>query len=137
MNGRPRHPQSQGSVERSNATLKDSLVAWMRDNNTSAWSIGIKFVQWNLNTTYHETIKMQPYQAMFGVKPKMGLGTNIPSDFLQKIQSGIDEDILENILSDNPVSTTDIPHLDVEAIGINTVNEDGVEDNEFMLTKNS
>ena len=34
VNGRPRHPQSQGSVERSNASLKNSLVAWMRDNDT-------------------------------------------------------------------------------------------------------
>ena len=65
----------------------------------------------------------------------MGLGTNLPSEFLLKIQSGIDEDILENILSDNPVTARDIPHLDVEAIGINTVNEVGVEDNEFIVEK--
>jgi len=41
VNGRPRYPQSQGSVERANATMKDSLVAWMRDHNTSAWSTGL------------------------------------------------------------------------------------------------
>ena len=33
------------------------------------------------------------------------------------------------------MSTTDFPHLDVEAIGINTVNEVGVEDNEFIVEK--
>ena len=34
VHGKPRHPQSQGSVERTNADIKDMLVAWMNDNNT-------------------------------------------------------------------------------------------------------
>jgi hypothetical protein len=92
VNGRPHHPQSQGSVERSNATLKDALVAWMRDNNTSNWSTGLMFVQWTMDTTYHEAIRMEPYKALFGVKPKIGLGTLLPSVFLNKIRTGIDED---------------------------------------------
>ena len=29
VNGKPRHPQSQGSVERANSDIKDMLVAWM------------------------------------------------------------------------------------------------------------
>ena len=32
--GKPRHPQSQGSVERANSDIKDTLVAWMIDKNT-------------------------------------------------------------------------------------------------------
>ena len=35
LNGRPRHPESQGSVEKRNGSLKDLLVAWMRDNDTA------------------------------------------------------------------------------------------------------
>ena len=31
-NGRPRHPQSQGSLEHSNGDIKLQLMAWMRDN---------------------------------------------------------------------------------------------------------
>jgi hypothetical protein len=65
----------------------------MRDNNTSNWSTGL-FVQWNMNTTYHEAIKMEPYKALFGVKPKTGLGTLLPFVFFNKIQTGIDEDEL-------------------------------------------
>ena len=45
VNGCPRHPQSQGSVERSNGDMKSQLMAWMRDCNTSKWSYGIRFVQ--------------------------------------------------------------------------------------------
>jgi len=34
MHGKPRHSQSQGSVERSSQNVRDKLVAWISDNNT-------------------------------------------------------------------------------------------------------
>lgn len=34
VNGRPRHPQSQGAVERANRDIGDMLTAWMRENST-------------------------------------------------------------------------------------------------------
>ncbi|KAL4119028.1 hypothetical protein QTP88_011901 [Uroleucon formosanum] len=45
VHGRPRHPQSQGSIERSNQDVENMLRAWMKDNDTKKWSIGLKFVQ--------------------------------------------------------------------------------------------
>lgn len=33
INGRPRHPQSQGSVERCNQDIENMLRAWLQDNN--------------------------------------------------------------------------------------------------------
>lgn len=98
VNGRPRHPQSQGCVERSNSSVKDSLIAWMRDNKTSSWSTGLRYVQWALNTTYHEAIKMQPYKAMFGQTPKFGLRSKVPQEFLKAISNGILEEDVEELL---------------------------------------
>ena len=34
VHGKPRHPQSQRSVERANGDIKDMLVAWLSDNNS-------------------------------------------------------------------------------------------------------
>ena len=98
VNGRVRHPQSQGCVERGNNPLKDSLTAWMRDNNTSRWTHGLLFVQWSLNTTFHDAIKIIPYKALFGMKPKIGLGTRVPKELLQNIKTGIEEEVLINLL---------------------------------------
>ncbi|XP_037780042.1 KRAB-A domain-containing protein 2-like [Penaeus monodon] len=56
--GKPRHPQSQGSVERANGDIKDMLVAWMGDNNTTDWSTGIKFVQFRKNSSLHAGIRL-------------------------------------------------------------------------------
>ena len=45
VHGKPRHSQSQGSVEKSNQYIRDVLVAWMSDNITKTWSEGLRFIQ--------------------------------------------------------------------------------------------
>ena len=35
VHGKPRHPQSQGSVERLNCDVKGMLIAWLGDNNST------------------------------------------------------------------------------------------------------
>jgi len=44
VHGKPRHSQSQGSVERFNQDVRDMLVAWMSDN-AKTWSEGLRFTQ--------------------------------------------------------------------------------------------
>ena len=41
VHGKPRHPQSQGSVERANGDIKDMMVAWLADSNTQDRAVGI------------------------------------------------------------------------------------------------
>ena len=41
INGRPRHPQSQGLVERSNAVVQQILGKWQETNKTSDWPSGL------------------------------------------------------------------------------------------------
>ena len=60
VHGTPRHPQSQGSVERANGDIKDTLVAWLSDNNSKDWTTGIKFVQFHKNSGHHAGIKCSP-----------------------------------------------------------------------------
>jgi len=45
INGRPRHPQSQGLVERSNAVVQQMLGKWLEKNKTLNWpnGLGIKY----------------------------------------------------------------------------------------------
>ncbi|XP_068247605.1 KRAB-A domain-containing protein 2-like [Palaemon carinicauda] len=88
VHGKPRHPQSQGSVERANSDIKDMLVAWMADNNSTDWATGIKFVQFSKNSAYHAEIKRSPYAAMFGVNARVGLtSTSLPQEIISCLQS--------------------------------------------------
>jgi hypothetical protein len=77
VHGRPRHPQSQGSVERSNQDVSSMIYNWMRDNKSKKWPLGCYMVQSQKNNRYHSGIKMTPYVALFGQKPRVGLN-NLP-----------------------------------------------------------
>lgn len=80
VNGRPRHPQSQGSVERANGELKKLLGVWMRTHKSKKWSLGIKFVQYQYNIGFNRNLGMSPFKAKFGNDPQTGLAqTCIPS----------------------------------------------------------
>jgi len=88
VHGKPRHPQSQGSVERLNCDVKDMLIAWLHDNNSNDWAVGLKFVQFMKNSSHHSAINQTPYKAMFGCEPRVGLrSTNIPVEVLENMIS--------------------------------------------------
>ena len=96
VHGKPRHPQSQGSVERGNADIKDMLIIWMRENNNKSWNIGLKFVQFKKNNSHHTGINRSPYKAMFGCDAKVGLASSsLPHDILSALQS--EEDLEQHL----------------------------------------
>lgn len=79
LHGRARHPQSQGSVERANADIKKMLATWMRENKSTKWTIGCKFIQFKKNHSFHTGMKCAPYKATFGIETPLGLqSTSIP-----------------------------------------------------------
>ncbi|KAK4311197.1 hypothetical protein Pmani_017289 [Petrolisthes manimaculis] len=107
VHGRPRHPQSQGSIERANGDIKDMLISWMSDNNSQDWTVSIKFVQQMKNASYHTGIKRTPYTAMFGTAPKVGLtSSSIPVEVIERLET---EDDLCKALTVPPNSADDMP----------------------------
>lgn len=99
VHGRPRHPQTQGSVERSNQDVEQKLRTWMHENKSKNWSLGCYFVQWQKNITHHRIIGRSPYQSLFGNEPKMGLeSTNIPSAIIKQLET---EEDLDAFLANN------------------------------------
>ena len=73
VNGAPRHSQSPGSVERGNKDIEDLLYTWMSTNKTSRWAEALPSIQFMKNTRYHRGIGMSPYEAFFGMKPRLSL----------------------------------------------------------------
>ena len=88
VHGKPRHPQSQGSVERLNCDVKDILTAWLGDNHSKDWPSGLRFVQFQKNSSYHSGIKQSPYKALFGIEPRIGLRSNtLPLEVTKYMES--------------------------------------------------
>ncbi|XP_068240286.1 KRAB-A domain-containing protein 2-like [Palaemon carinicauda] len=85
---KPRYPQSQGSVERANRDVEAILACWMKDNNTTQWSNGLRFVQWQKNTGFHSGIGRTPYEAMYGEKAHLGISAvNIPEEIMEGMET--------------------------------------------------
>ncbi len=53
VHGKPRHSQSQGSVERCNRDIENMVTAWMIDADNTEWHQGLPMVQFKKNMTYH------------------------------------------------------------------------------------
>lgn len=71
VNGRPRHPQSQGLVERGNAVVQQLLGKWMDANATADWPSGLGPVMFAINTSIARTINQTPFEVVFGQQPRV------------------------------------------------------------------
>ncbi|XP_072384043.1 KRAB-A domain-containing protein 2-like [Diabrotica undecimpunctata] len=109
INGRPRHPQSQGSVERSNQDVENMLRSWLTDNNTTNWSVGCYFVQWQKNSSYHRIIGRTPYKALFGVDFKVGLfSSDLPDEVIRNIDT---EERLDSVIVNSSQNLNESCHV--------------------------
>ena len=68
VRGRPRHPQTQGLVERANAIAKRQLRKLLSDANRplSDWPLLLASAALNMNTSYNRTIESNAFMLMFG-----------------------------------------------------------------------
>ena len=75
-------------MERANGDIKDMPVAWISDHNTNDWTIGIKFVQFQKNSSLHSGIGRASYAAMFGSGAKVGLTpSSLPNEVIASLQT--------------------------------------------------
>ncbi len=68
INGRPRHPQSQGLVERGNGILQQKLGKWRETSGRKDWSYGLRLVVLSMNNSVCRSHKKTPYELVFGDK---------------------------------------------------------------------
>ena len=96
VHGKPRHSQSQGSVERANQDIKNMLASWMKENHATNWSNGLRYVQFMKIRSLHSGIKQSPYKAIFRIEPRVGLTSELPSAVIKHFH---DEDGLQDVMS--------------------------------------
>lgn len=106
VHGKPRHSQSQGSVERANQDMQNMLMTWTATNKCTKWSEGLRFIQFMKNRAYHAGIKRAPYAAMFGTDAKLGLSSSsIPEQIAKILQT---EEDLEEIINSLPAAQEEV-----------------------------
>ena len=133
INGKARHSQSQGSVERCNRDIENMLACWQRDTNSNNWSRGLQFVQYAKNARHHTGIGRSPFMAHMGVEASLGVQKlNLDRDILEGV---ISEEELDTILPlNNPVDNLVEIEPEVQQDELNTsLNNNELEDAEYVL----
>ena len=72
IHGCPRHPQSQGCIERANGDLEIKLSKWIQDNQ-KRWRSGLPLFVYGMNTSVSSTTKTTPYEIVFGQHPRSSI----------------------------------------------------------------
>eukprot|EP00731_Ephydatia_muelleri_P029863 Em0021g386a len=91
VNGRPRHPQSQGLVEQAHYTLKRMISAKVVEcgDQSPPWSQWLPHIVYTMNTQVHDTTKQTPYELVFGQPPRAIVVPDV------NFQGQLDEDVLK------------------------------------------
>ena len=88
VNGKLRHSQSQGSVERVNQDVESILACWLRENDTTRWTDGLRFVQWQKNNRHHSVIGRSPYKVLFReIRHNDCRGASLPNEVWKRIET--------------------------------------------------
>ena len=61
------HPQTDGQSERTIQTLEDMLRACVLDRPTD-WETSLSLIEFTYNNSWHASIKMTPFEALYGYK---------------------------------------------------------------------
>jgi transposase InsO family protein len=59
------HPETYGQTERVNQVIKDMLRMYVMDNQTQ-WEKYLPLVEFAYNNSYHSSIRMPPYEYLYG-----------------------------------------------------------------------
>jgi hypothetical protein len=73
------HPQTDGQTERVNQILEDMLRACALKDNQS-WDKCLSYAEFSYNNSYQESIKMAPFEFLYGRKCRTPLFWNEPSE---------------------------------------------------------
>jgi len=115
INGRPRHSQSQGLVERGNRTAEQKLQAQKKrslQGDSYPWASWLPRIMWAMNCQSHETIRDSPYHLVFCKQPPASVFPGAQQNCMA--EEDISSDVQINEIYDDLGS--DVQHSDNELV---------------------
>ena len=106
INGRPRHPQCQGMMERANGVLKEKIAAWRCDHQSASWVSSLPEVIAGMNAQCSSVTGKSAYEVVFGQPPHGERISYLVRDVAQVAEEGLISSGGEGDLSPDDTATT-------------------------------
>lgn len=95
------HPKSDGQTNRVNRCLENYLRA-MTSYRPQQWIKWLPAAEWWYNTSLHSSIKMAPYEALYGAKPRIMTIPNTGNSKVAVVETFFQwRDLLNNLLKES------------------------------------
>lgn len=86
---------------KSNEDILKKLNDWLCKSQNTKWQEGVKFVQYELNTTFHEVLCRTPSEMVFGENPKGGLVNFMAKNVYEDLVT--EEDLMTVLDNKDPI----------------------------------
>lgn len=86
---------------KSNEDILKRLNGWLIRSQNTKWHQGVKYVQHDLNTIFHETLCRTPSEMVFGTNPRRGLASVLPKNVCDDIIT--EQDLITVLENKDPV----------------------------------
>ena len=73
------HPQTDGQIERVSQVIEDMLRMYVMDQPSKCEDY-LQLVEFSYNNGYHSSLKMSPFEAMYGRKCNTPISWDNPTD---------------------------------------------------------
>lgn len=96
LDGKSDESEAEGFIKKINHDIQNGIRVTMEEKNVTKWSEVLPFVQFTINSCYHQDIEQTPHEALFGKIAKKGLSTSsLPHERVEEIET---EEQLEQII---------------------------------------
>ena len=104
----PYKPQSQGQIERFNATIKNKIYAYLADKNTRKYITDLNWFVYSYNTSKHSTTKHTPFQVHRGFDERIKmLHKQVKENISKQAEKMIEREVKEMNSQREPLNVGD------------------------------
>lgn len=87
---------------KSNEDILKKLNEWLLKSQNMKWQEGVKYVQHELNTTFHEVLCRTPSEMVFGTNPNKGIASFMMKNIYDDLIT--DEDLITVLENKDPIA---------------------------------
>lgn len=116
---------------KSNEDILKKLNDWLITSLNTKWYQGLKYVQHDFNTVFHEALCRTPCQMVFGSDPRRGIASVFPKNICDDIST--EQDLIAVLENKGSVATIEVKEEESVTLPSDSIKEEADSDDENVV----